>query len=252
MTQRNFALKTVRISLNMTQKDFARAIQEAGQLSGEPNDATPRLVQRWESGAIRSPQRVYRTALRAVTGRPIEDLGFSPMAFARIGDTDGEGGEEEGDSIPVLPLGVSSSALLEGGLYTGIWLSRYRYFSSGRDTELTGLHYVMLLHHGNRMTVNSLPDASSNPRSPLSMDLKVEHHVVTGTWREQTAQDGYYRGAVYHGAIQMLVEPTGRRMDGRWVGFGKDFEVNSGPWELTFQTADVSKNSLKRYNRSPQ
>lgn len=26
----------------------------------------------------------------------------------------------------------------------------------------------------------------------------------------------------------MLVEPTGRRMAGKWVGFGKDFDVNTG------------------------
>jgi len=33
----------------------------------------------------------------------------------------------------------------------------------------------------------------------------------------------------YFGALQMLVEPTGRRMAGKWVGFGKEFDGNTGP-----------------------
>jgi hypothetical protein len=39
-------------------------------------------------------------------------------------------------------------------------------------------------------------------------------------------------GAVYHGAIQLLLEPTGRKMTGKWVGFGRDFDLNTGPWSL--------------------
>ena len=63
--------------------------------------------------------------------------------------------------------------------------------------------------------------------------------------------DGYYRGARYHGAIQLLVEPTGRRLAGKWVGFGKQMDVNTGPWELTFQDASTSKATLARYDQPP-
>jgi hypothetical protein len=31
------------------------------------------------------------------------------------------------------------------------------------------------------------------------------------------------------GAIQMLAEPTGRRIRSKWLGFGKDLDINSGP-----------------------
>ncbi|SDM56528.1 DNA-binding protein [Streptomyces wuyuanensis] len=129
-----------------------------------------------------------------------------------------------------------------------MWLSRYEHFSSGRDASYTGQHYVVVLQHGNRLTVRSLPGSSD---SPLAMDLEVDGHVATGTWTEQTAADGYYRGARYHGAIQLLVEPTGRRMTGKWVGFGKEFDVNSGPWELVFQDASTTKATLEAYNRRP-
>lgn len=40
-------------------------------------------------------------------------------------------------------------------------------------------------------------------------------------------------------------------MTGKWIGFGKDFDVNSGPWELVFQEASTSKATLGRYSRPP-
>ena len=60
---------------------------------------------------------------------------------------------------------------------------------------------------------------------------------------------GYYKGSTYLGAIQMLLEPTGHRMTGKWAGFGRDFEVNTGPWSLELVTADTSPKAQAEYNR---
>jgi hypothetical protein len=151
---------------------------------------------------------------------------------------------------PVATSASTSPAPQAGprGNYAGVWLSRYEYFSSGRDATFVGLHYVVVLQHGDRLTVRSLPGSSD---SPLTMDLTVDGSVVTGTWVEQTAAEGYYRGARYHGAIQLLVEPTGHRMAGKWVGFGREMDVNTGPWELALQSADSTKAGLDRYNHRP-
>ena len=138
-----------------------------------------------------------------------------------------------------------------GDNFSGVWLSRYEFYSSGRDDVYEGRHYVVLVQHGSRLTGRSLNGASLNPDSPLSLDLTVDRSVVTGTWTEQTATDGYYQGACYHGAIQMLVEPTSRRMAGKWVGFGKDFDVNTGPWELRLMDTSTSKATLERYGVPP-
>lgn len=113
------------------------------------------------------------------------------------------------------------------GEYAGIWLSRYEFYQSSRDETFDCKHYVVIVQHSNRLTAQSLPGASTNPDSPLSLELTVDRNIITGTWTEQTAADGYY-----HGAVQLLIEPTSRRMAGKWVGFGKDFDVNTGPWEL--------------------
>ncbi|MFI8854604.1 DUF1456 family protein [Streptomyces sp. 891-h] len=249
----NDMLRAVRIGLRFSQDDMARALRRAGEEIGEPNDASKRLVQRWESGISRTPRPVYARALERVTGRPVEALGFA-LAVPRLRVTDdGHGGhdvEAEGaepdDATRQQPSAVPSPH------YGGIWLSRYEYYSSGRGDTFTGSHHLVLVQHGERLTGQSLPGASANPDSPLTLELTVDRNVVTGTWTEQTSSDGYYAGARYHGALQLLVEPTGRRMTGKWIGFGKDFDVNSGPWELIFQDTSTSKATLERYSRPPE
>ncbi|MGW6458039.1 XRE family transcriptional regulator [Streptomyces sp. NPDC055078] len=249
MATPNSALRAVRMGLLMSQDDFARAVRDAGTRAGQPNDANKRLVQRWESGATTAPRPVYARALESVTGLPIDALGFSGMVMARVTE-DGHGGHDvEPPAGSVTPTAhPHADPRPSHRSYTGVWLSRYEYFSSGRSASYAGQHYVVVLQHGNRLTARSLPGSSD---SPLTMELEADGHVVTGVWTEQTATDGYYRGARYHGAIQLLVEPTGRRMTGKWVGFGKEFDVNTGPWELVFQDASTNKATLAAYNKRP-
>lgn len=229
----------------MSQDDFARALQAAGHRAGEPNDANKRLVQRWESGAIAAPRPVYARALEVVTGLPISLLGFAEVPNGQAAE-DQRGGHDL--TSPMSDLATPTSARRSAaahGSYEGVWLSRYQYHSSGREESFAGQHYVVVMQHGDRLSVRSLPGSAA---SSLSLDLTVDGSVVTGTWVEQTDPGGYYRGARYHGAIQLLAEPTGRRMAGKWVGFGKDMDVNTGPWELVFQDASTSKATLDRYN----
>ncbi|MEV4757683.1 XRE family transcriptional regulator [Micromonospora sp. NPDC049559] len=239
------------MGLLMSQDDFARALREAGDRAGVPNDANKRLVQRWEAGAIASPRPAYARALEAVTGLPIASLGFTvAVPRVRVSD-DGQGGHDLEAPVAATPVpnGGPVPRTAPVGNYSGVWLSRYEYYSSGRSDTFTGRHFVVLLQHGDRLTVRSLPGSSD---APLTMDLTVDGNVITGTWVEQTAPEGYYRGARYHGAIQLLAEPTGRRLAGKWVGFGKEMDVNTGPWELVFQDASTNKATLARYDRRPE
>jgi transcriptional regulator with XRE-family HTH domain len=225
----------------MSQDDLARALREAGV-----EGASKRLVQRWEAGAVLSPRPVYARALEGVLGVPIESLGFAPTALG-AGAVDHDRGQDR-DMASHDGLMDESAQEAERGAYSGIWLSRYDYVSTGRGATITGKHYVVVLQHGDRLTVQSIPGSSD---SPLTMDLTIDGAVCTGTWTEQTAEEGYYRGARYHGAVQLLVEPTGRRLAGKWVGFGKDFDVDTGPWELVFQDASTAKATIDRYQRPP-
>ena len=258
MSEPNTVFRTVRMSLRLSQDDMARLIREAGDRAGQPNDASKRLVQRWEDGTTRVPQAKYARALEQVTGLPIEALGFaSGVPVGRISE-DGQGGHDldtpTASLAPQSPAtGAQTAPQGARGAFSGVWLSRYEFVSSGRGGSVfTGLHHVLVLQHGNRLTARSLPGASSNPDSPLTLDLTADGNVVTGTWTEQTAADGYYRGARYHGAVQMLVEPTGRRMAGKWVGFGKDFDVNTGPWSLELLDSSTAKAAVERWSRPPE
>lgn len=127
----------------------------------------------------------------------------------------------------------------------GIWLSRYYYRSEGRDEEFIGKHYVVLRQQRNRLTAQSLPHTTG---SRMTLDLITDASVVTGTWRETTSPTGYYRGAEYHGTIQMVVDPSGRRMHGMWLGFSRKFSINSGRWELEWCESDISKSTQQTYD----
>jgi hypothetical protein len=112
---------------------------------------------------------------------------------------------------------------------TGIWLSRYVYYSDGRGQEFEGRHYVVLSQEGSRLTGHSLPHTSE---SELTLELLVEGSAVSGVWKEKTSPDGYYQGATYTGALHLLLAPTGKAMTGKWLGFGRDLKINSGDWQL--------------------
>ncbi|MGW6915814.1 helix-turn-helix domain-containing protein [Kitasatospora sp. NPDC054939] len=252
MAAPNDTLRAVRIGLRLSQDEMARRLRDVGDALGEPNDASKRLVQRWESGEVRAPRPVYLRALEAVTRVSADQLGFQSVHLPPRVTDDGAGGHDmhTDRSTPISQSQEAPAPL--GDDYSGVWLSHYEYFSSSRENTFSGLHHVVLRHHGNRITAESLPGASVNPDSPLTLDLTVDRNVVTGTWTEQTAEDGHYHGARYHGAVQLLVDPTGRRMAGKWVGFGKELDVNTGPWELRLLDRSTADDVLRRYSAPPQ
>jgi hypothetical protein len=92
-------------------------------------------------------------------------------------------------------------------------------------------HFVRLQHQADHYELESLPHTS---KSLLRLELTLSGRIATGTWRERTAPKGYYKGRLYEGAIQLVVDTDGRHMIGKWVGAGKDLTLNVGSWELTF------------------
>jgi hypothetical protein len=235
MSKPNTQLRAVRLAMRMSQAELAQAVRHAGDRAGEPNSCSYKNVQRWEAGA--EPRGVYLRALEMATGQPAENLGF--RADERYG--------LDIEAAMALP-GTGPPPKTAHGPLSGIWLSRYEYESSGREQAFTDLHHVLVLQHGDKVQVRSLTGSAP---SELVMDLTQNGHVLTGTWTERTNPGGYYQGSVYHGAIQLLLEPSGRRMAGKWAGFGRDWDVNTGPWTLTLITADTSPEAIKQYNRAP-
>lgn len=132
-----------------------------------------------------------------------------------------------------------------GDDFTGIWHSRYIYPSTGRNDDFVGEHYIVARQHGNRLIGQSLPHTTG---SQLRIELAIEPPVATGSWRETTSPHGYYRGATYHGTLQLVIDPAGRQMRGMWLGFGRDFTINSGEWTLAWQEGSTTKSVRRRYH----
>ncbi|MGH3924384.1 MAG: hypothetical protein ACRDTT_16230 [Pseudonocardiaceae bacterium] len=128
---------------------------------------------------------------------------------------------------------------------SGIWHSRYLYYSSGRGQEFEDEHYVVFRQRGNGLVGQSLPHSTG---SRLRLSLSIDGSIATGTWIERTSPAGYYKGAVYHGTVQLIVNPMGRAMSGKWLGFGKSFEVNTGEWELAWMDSSTSQRAIREYH----
>ena len=103
----------------------------------------------------------------------------------------------------------------------------------------------MIRQHGDRLVGQGLPHSSG---SQLRIEMAVVAPIATGSWREVTAPEGYYGGATYHGTMQFVIDPSGRRMRGMWIGFGRDFIINSGHWEIIRQDVSVTKTTQRRYH----
>jgi hypothetical protein len=40
--------------------------------------------------------------------------------------------------------------------------------------------------------------------------------------------------------VQLIISKDHKRMKGKWVGFGKEMEVKTGPWEFIYLGEDES------------
>lgn len=136
----------------------------------------------------------------------------------------------------------TSSGTLDLG---GIWRSQYSYFSSGRGQEFDSTHYVIFRQSGQQVTAESLPHLTG---SKFSLSLTVDGFILTGTWVEHTSPTGYYKGAIYRGAIQLLASPSGSQLIGKWIGFGKNFTINTGDWEFVLENRSASDEDVARYS----
>lgn len=119
--------------------------------------------------------------------------------------------------------------------FSGVWRSKYEYHSSSRKKTFQDEHIMRARQKGNTLVFESIPDKNA---SYLFIKLSVDGNIATGSWQEVTDKNGYYGGATYYGAIQMIISEDAKHMSGKWAGFDKSVKVNVGPWELTYQGED--------------
>lgn len=102
----------------------------------------------------------------------------------------------------------------------------------------------MVRQAGESLTIESLQHSTG---SEIALHLSVDGIFATGTWEERTSPTGYYKGAIYRGAIKLLVTPSLTKMTGKWIGFGKNFSINNGDWTFSLESRDTSASQLRAY-----
>jgi hypothetical protein len=118
------------------------------------------------------------------------------------------------------------------GDFSGVWECRYWYPSNTHDGEDVSEYRVRMAQKGNRLTMTSLP---TEDKSYMTVSLNVEEGLATGAWQESTAPLGEFQGIVYSGAMQLIISDDNSRMDGKWVGIGRE-ELDDGSYEPRIYT----------------
>lgn len=113
--------------------------------------------------------------------------------------------------------------------FSGTWHSAYRYTSSAREGEFTSEYDVKILREDDHLVVQSLPNDEG---SYILMRLSLDGRIATGTWEEHTSPTGDYKGVIYHGALQLVVDEDGNGMHGKYVGFSRNMHVLSNDWSM--------------------
>jgi hypothetical protein len=113
---------------------------------------------------------------------------------------------------------------------TGFWHSKYKYHSDSRNADFEDEHTVKVYQKGDQVVLESVPGSISY----LVIRLSIDGDIATGSWQEHTSKDGYYKGALYNGALQLVISKDKEHMAGKWIGVGNDVKINDGPWEFTY------------------
>lgn len=121
--------------------------------------------------------------------------------------------------------------------FMGIWRSDYSYHNSRLDEDQVSQQYVRVYRKGDELIAESIPEPSG---SYMNARFSMDGDIATGSWQQVTNPSGGYGGIIYHGAAQLILSEDKKSLKGKWVGFGKNMEVKTGPWEFVYIGADES------------
>jgi hypothetical protein len=118
--------------------------------------------------------------------------------------------------------------------FIGTWRIAYWYPSNKNVGEEEVSEYKAVLHQdGNKLILQSKPNENQDY---MIVHLVVDNDLATGYWQENTSPTGEFEGAIYSGAVQLLVDDDKKRMEGKWVGVGQEDgkkQIYTGKWEIT-------------------
>lgn len=165
-------------------------------------------------------------ALRALLGDLAAQLRLAP---------------DQSDPPQLLESSVGAPPETTGHDLSGIWLSEYEYPSQDPEPGIyASQKYVMFRQSGSVIAAESFANAKG---SELKLSLGVHmHNIIVGTWMERTS-----KGTLYHGSLNLIIEPAGMLLRGKWLGFDRRYNINTGPWRFVLQSREITAKAKRKY-----
>lgn len=114
---------------------------------------------------------------------------------------------------------------------SGVWRLQYWYPSNQRPGTQDISDYIgTITQTGNKLVFESHPNEIN---AYMFVKMIIDGDLVTGDWHENTSPTGEFKGVIYSGAIQLLVNYEDEIIDGKWVGIGQDNgkrQIYTGRW----------------------
>jgi len=111
--------------------------------------------------------------------------------------------------------------------FTGRWKCSFWYPSNHHEGDDVAEFVFDIFQRDDKLTMESQPKPNG---AHMTVNLTVDGKLATGNWQEVTAVDSEHEGLVYSGALQLIVSDDGRRMEGKWVGVGRE-KLADGSYE---------------------
>ena len=111
--------------------------------------------------------------------------------------------------------------------FSGIWRSSYRYKAGNKTLETE--HYVTMYRKGNQLIVESMQNTEE---SYMMARFSLDGRIATGSYQSQNSPRSSTKGALYYGAAQLILDPNGKALRGKGVGFDGKLEIKVTNWEL--------------------
>jgi hypothetical protein len=148
--------------------------------------------------------------------------------------------QEYGGIIKFIKLGV----IVAMQDFSGVWHSKYRVPSGPEGKIIETEHDVVMYRQGNHLIIETLPKEDG---SYMMARFAIDGRIVTGTYHSENSPKSSAKGAVYHGAAQLILNEEGSTLKGKGVGFGKNMEVKISDWELArIHTGNPHASAVKK------
>jgi hypothetical protein len=119
---------------------------------------------------------------------------------------------------------------LHGPNLVGFWYSEYSFVSS-RARHRIHTTQVMLFRQVGPYVVGKCVWSSGAHRHFITG--RVNGHVFTGRWRNVAD------GAKHHGVLQLLIDPDGNHLHGKWLGYDAKNHIQQADWHFRLAARDA-------------